>query len=589
MQPSHSPLQRTQWLSLAGTSGAPASLLQRRHSAVGDGVRHLEQTDDNDAAGTAARAHELHTPAHSCHRRLTDGTKSPIGCSGVQTVPEAHRDTAQQPCLRHWASCSVCFRAVHATQCTSADVFPWSRFINTASAMAELLQLDGQRYACGPLLADPVHVGGAEGQPVEVMAGSAVAVESTMWLLANIVVEEGELIRMSPVLLHRLAQAAASAVGTVPSALYVGTAVPLSSKSWFAPANRAHGKWARGCTSPFHAPTSVADKDPRVRRRCVRCAETEINIHRAMWPVMAVIARSVVPWFYTQVVNGFAGDVRRRLVAALTPAPGHLLQLTGTAASNRALALVAGPSATVMLRIRRSKLRDIVCSALPTLVSKGWVRVEAMKATTSLRLMPDILRHHNTLYMPHIPLIAEFLATQKPDFVLTRPGHPLAINGRPWPAFLAIGGTIRGWRCGKRCPKFETVLALGARLGCTLKDVGPDHFSSTKDRAEREQLVAESNNPWLDLVDIEELVVALANAKTVGQAGPHSGRLALDSHRVSPADKSKCHGHAVDKGAAEAAGAAAGVQAERPSGAQKRRKEAEGGATAEGIPAGRGG
>ena len=414
--------------------------------------------------------------------------------------------------------------------------------------MAELLQFGGHIFGCGPNLSDPMVLESASSEDIEVrLSSGSTSVNSTLWMLANMTyTKRNEVHRISPVLLHRLAQATASIKGTVPTALYTSTAIPLSTASWFSPANRAHSATFKGCTSPYHV--RDGPKDSRFRRRCIACASKELRLHQMTWPTMATIKANVLPWFYDKLCRALKNDVRHRLMKAVVGGGGHDLELVHTKATNRVIALVS-PVANTIFKIRRSTLRELLQPGLELLGTRGWHYYENLRSNSTLNLEPFILRHKQTLFLADLKLLVIYLATQRPRFILTAPGHPKAINRSSWREIAAASTreAVYGWRAWDKTPKFETILALGVALGCKLEDVGPDHFSATSSQSRRRELLAEAEEPWSMLEDVDVLIEALVDASVLQRSD--SGGLSVANRRVPQKNCKRRAGHASAPGA----------------------------------------
>lgn len=371
--------------------------------------------------------------------------------------------------------------------------------------MSETLHFAGSAFFCGPYCTDPVLSRPSDREFIAVDGSIA----TRAWFASNFIYENEKVTRISNVLLHRLAQAYASKCHTQPHAFYLDTSIPLDTSAWHKPANRQHAKTYKGCTSPHHK--NSTKNSPFSRRRCDSCFRMEMCVHQATWPLVQSLAKRMNRWFAEQVVNGVKGHARRRHMINLVGSPGHDLQLVGIKLPVAVLPWLS-PLAQTIHKIKRSTHKNTLLKMIPQLLATGWVVIDDIKKNTNLCCGPAIFRKSNVFYLPELANLVREIATHLPDFELVCPYHPLAINNQTWSQLKAVGkGRVYGWRAWDKCTRFEVICAIGARLGCTLRNVGPKHFCATNNRKEREALEAEAGNPWQKLTNIDALIEILVD------------------------------------------------------------------------------
>ena len=345
--------------------------------------------------------------------------------------------------------------------------------------------------------------------------------DSLLWLLAHTTVgKQGDIERVSPVLLRNVAMAWASLHGTTLAAVAPEALLRVRTKTtWYKLPNRFA---ARGlCRSLNHPPelsgacSGRFNGDVRFTMRCQNCGQRDYEHLIATWPTIESLRVRLDRIFYKEVEALFTRAWRVSVITQLTGPPGHWVQLAGIDGLMAKVTKVC-PDPTLVKAIRRTKHKEVVIAALPELARNGYVRIPELE--NNFNFSPGSLPRFKTIILlPAALSLVRRILLKKPTFVLCAPGYA-ARDPKELVANLCCFSeisdaldnnveVIAGWRANRRSAVFEFAAAIGKCAGCCMRSVGTEHFCLAADPELQRELAAESSEPWGGLADVADIVV----------------------------------------------------------------------------------
>lgn len=245
----------------------------------------------------------------------------------------------------------------------------------------------GATVQCGRRWTKPARVGPGMGALPMLRRSGNIDVESSVALLAMCVFDpDGSLTRMCPTLIVALAAGVGASVFD-----------PLLARAGM---HRTHAPRHRGattpCTSVFHSSMTEPSftVGSRANHMCKPCFRFTLCAEQAAWPLVRQMESRVGEPLSSALRALAVPGCRATIVAAA--AGDHDLCYSLVLKTLPADAWRALPCAETLHRILRSKLKDDILSAIPTLVDIGWVPLKSTRATFG---GPDVYFCQNTLVL----------------------------------------------------------------------------------------------------------------------------------------------------------------------------------------------